>query len=189
MSESQRDQSTWIEREWLRISGTLSDANFDLLAGMRIFAPQILSVGGVAVFRAETKDDVFEPIIPNEANGKEMIAVSVIDGSDLADILAWPVDQPDRWYFLKDEQVDILGAENVPDALHWRRPLQVWRTPLRWLQEGGKGAVIIRNQFAPSVLLDQELKLVPEDIDHGKKLRRLLHQRDRCMPTILVRVD
>jgi len=97
------------------------------------------------------------------------------DAETVVDLVAWPIDRPEN-FALAFGYGDVLGADQIenPASYFNGHPMPVWRTPERWLQHGGGGAVLLNKTSAPRVLAAARGRLLAEDVDHGRELARLL---------------
>lgn len=69
------------------------------------------------------------------------------DGRDLADVIAWPLRGPARWWW-RTGAVPILGADAArrswwDDGTPYATPVLLVETPARWLDRGGCGAPFV----------------------------------------------
>jgi hypothetical protein len=115
---------------------------------------------------------------PDDDNPGERAAIIeciAADGWTRVDLCAWPVDRPEE-FALAFGHAEVLGADQIenPASYFGGHPMPVWRTPERWLQHGGEGAVLLNRTSAPRVLAAARGRLLAEDIDHGRELARLL---------------
>jgi hypothetical protein len=77
------------------------------------------------------------------------------------DFVAWEMTNP--WCFgTLLGKISVLGHV---DPL--RNPIPIWKSPLRWLQEGCIGIVIIDPLRAPQLLHDPKFRFQCEDIEHA----------------------
>ncbi len=101
-----------------------------------------------------------------------------------ADLVAWPLNHPEVFATAMglNDGADVLGPQNMI----WRRgaPLKVWRTPLRWLQSGCDGCVLL-TPGGRHWLRKAGGPFVAEDVEHGREIRDLLG-RDAARHRILV---
>src|SRR5262249_52139118 len=103
---------------------------------------------------------------------------------DIIDLICWRFESPMRWA-LRGGSATWLGAIG-PQQLD-PDPVPIGRTPLRWLQSGGKGICLLSsNRLDRQQLLLQVRHLVAEDIAHGRELRGEL-QRPLWEPSISIR--
>ena len=105
-----------------------------------------------------------------------MIEVFDEDGETTVDLMAWPLDKPDQFACALG-RADGLGLWQVrnPATYFAGRPLQVWRTPLAWLQASCLGAVVFDTSSARSWLSAAPGLIAGQDIAHARGLARLLH--------------
>lgn len=97
------------------------------------------------------------------------------DDDRVLDLVAWPVERPDKFATALGRAVGLGHARvESPATYHGGRPLRVFRTPLGWLQAGCQGAVILDPDAAPGWLPDALGPIAGEDIDHAREIARLL---------------
>jgi hypothetical protein len=98
------------------------------------------------------------------------------DGETVLDLVAWPLHDPARFAsgLGRAEGLGLWQVHN-PATYFGGRPLQIWRTPLSWLQAGCTGAVILKPTSAPSWLSATPGPLAGENATHARELARLLH--------------
>jgi hypothetical protein len=68
-----------------------------------------------------------------------------LDSPVLADLVAFRVDQPDRWFYRDGKPGLVLGNESLDHAITTATPITLFETPLAWLQGGCDGAVILED--------------------------------------------
>ena len=66
-----------------------------------------------------------------------------LDSPVLADLLAFTVVQPSRWYYRLGEPGLVLGAEFLDHALTTGEPIRLFESPLAWLRSGGLGGSVL----------------------------------------------
>jgi hypothetical protein len=112
----------------------------------------------------------------DEGSPAAIIEVFDEDGETTVDLMAWPLDKPDQFACALG-RADGLGLWQVrnPATYFAGRPLQVWRTPLAWLQASCLGAVVFDASSARSWLSAAPGLIAGEDIAHTRGLARLLH--------------
>jgi hypothetical protein len=107
------------------------------------------------------------PTSPEAADPDQEVRTGAI-----VDLLAFSPRYPKRWA-LRVGNATWLGAVE-PQSL-MPAPTSVWRTPLRWLSNGGRGIVLLsrdrREQYRTLIFLES---IVAEDERHADELRRLL---------------
>lgn len=103
--------------------------------------------------------------------GEYAIIVPVMDGEELVDLLAFDPRKPDRWWVRLDACC-FLGGDNI---FCQSAPIEIWRTPLRWLKATCEGVVVLDWGAASPTLRPLE-EAHAEDTDHGQDIRRRLQQ-------------
>jgi hypothetical protein len=109
-----------------------------------------------------------------EAEPAAVIEALGDDGETVIDLVAWPIDAPGRFASLFGD-VSMLGAERVdnPASYFAGQHLQIYKTPLRWLQAGCAGAVIVDPHGARIALRRAVGSIAGEDIDHARAIQKL----------------
>lgn len=121
------------------------------------------------------------------STGSRALVLPISDGAadetDFADLLAFDPAQPDRFevarggaWALGEDQVSAVQLR-----LH-NTPLQLWRNPLRWLQAGGRGVVILDHARAPH-WLRQIGPIRAQDEAHRQEVAAMFRQW-RAIPDI-----
>ncbi len=78
----------------------------------------------------------------------------------------------------------VLGGNQIFEPNLERKPLPVWRSPLRWLKEQRYGIVLARPNAAHQYL-DHLPGLIAEDQQHAEELERLLWNPRRRLPIFM----
>ena len=109
-----------------------------------------------------------------EAEPAAVIEALGVDAATPVDLIAWPLHAPDRFASLFGDAL-LLGIDRVGNAASYfgGQPLQLYRTPLAWLQAGCRGSVIIDPHGAPLVLRGALGRVAGEDIDHARAIQKL----------------
>lgn len=96
------------------------------------------------------------------------------DGESVEDLVAWPVDQP-RTVLTALGRAAVLGSWNATNPASFAfGPLRLYRTPLAWLQEGGRGATPFDLARATSWLREIDGPIAGEDRAHAAEIRKAL---------------
>ena len=97
------------------------------------------------------------------------------DGETVADLVAWPIDHPNRVRTMFG-RCDMLGAWNIfnPVTYAFDKPLMVYCTALAWLQAGCRGCVILDPPSAARRLLNAPGPISGEDRAHSEELAALV---------------
>ena len=113
----------------------------------------------------------FDFAAPDEADAEPAAVIECLgdDGATIIDLCAWPLADPTRFAIMFGTAF-ALGIERVdnPATYFAGQHLQLYRTPLRWLQAGCDGAVILDQ--ASAHLSDEALALA-FTAEHGDELR------------------
>ena len=100
-----------------------------------------------------------------------ILAVHDQDG-EVADLCAWFLDQPSRWWLYYGDEMPILGARALAVAAYFGDPIRLHSTPERWLLARGDGVVILR--------WDVDCRELFEGVSHVEcdcpQLQRRFHQ-------------
>ena len=109
-----------------------------------------------------------------EASASAVIEALGVDAATTIDLIAWPLDAPDRFARLFGDAL-LLGFDRVtnPASYFGGAHLQLYKTPLAWLQAGCNGAVIIDPHGAPLVLRGALGRVAGEDIHHARAIQKL----------------
>lgn len=99
------------------------------------------------------------------------------DAATTVDLVAWPIEEPETFATLGG--FDALGMAQVgnPASYAFKSALQVHRTPLKWLQAGCRGCVILHHQHITCWLGHALGAIMAEDVEHARLLDRLLNPR------------
>ena len=87
------------------------------------------------------------------------------------DLVAWSLTEPSKTSLYLGDGI-MLGAENA--AISALYPLQVHRSPLKWLKAGCTGICILSATNARKTLGRYRGKLIAEDLKHAKALAKAL---------------
>lgn len=124
-----------------------------------------------------TWDGSFEFVHPGERRVTVAAVIEAFgaDNETVEDLVAWPVDDPSHVRRMFG-RCDTLGAWNIASAGTYAlgAPLRVWRTPLRWLQEGGTGCVVLDTPAAARRLAEAPGRISGEDREHSAELASLV---------------
>lgn len=115
-----------------------------------------------------------------------MFVCPVFDDDELCDLIAFDPSIPDKWYFRLGE-LPLLGSDALSGQFLGSL-LHVYRTPLRWLQEGCDGVVLFDLNRAFVDIVGAPYGLAGEDDAHTDELRRMMTETVLCrLPRYLVR--
>lgn len=136
-------------------------------------------------------DESGEPMIIQPVYADEIPSVECcVDDPLLVDLIAWRIEQPERWWYRRGELGLVLGAIEIERARHFGHSLHLYRTPLNWLRARGRGACVLDWQYARSKLLGlPAITLISEDDAHGEEIDQHLHEADPAQPLIRVPVE
>lgn len=133
------------------------------------FAATVPACGGVFLAEVQPDGRSFLPCAGGAlAAWCEAIAE---DAEAVLDVVAWPVDQPERWWTLGGLAPALGMAHAVnPASYAFGSPLRLHRTPLRWLQAGCDGAVVLDRHMGARWLLDVPAsRIATEDQAHARE--------------------
>ena len=120
----------------------------------------------------------FDFVLPKdrEAEPAAVIEALGVDAATCIDLVAWPMHAPERFASLFGDAL-LLGIDRVgnPASYFGGDPLQLFKTPLAWLQAGCRGAVILDPYGAPLVLRGALGRIAGEDIPHARQIQKLTH--------------
>lgn len=120
------------------------------------------------------------PFFEPATEGRPSIIVPVMEGGELADLVAFDPRQPNRWQ-VRLGACPLLGIDNLGV---YTEPLCIWRSPLGYLQAGLTGVVVL--SWPGSIpLIGYTCEIVAEDVQHGQEVRNRL-SRPRSLPKISV---
>lgn len=103
----------------------------------------------------------------------------------LVDLAAWRPSGPSRWWLRRNEPATMLGRENLEDAARAETPIQLFRDPLGWLQDGGRGVVILNSDHLQHVF--QGLReVICDGVEQGRWFANWMKQPTPPIPAISV---
>jgi|SRR5690242_7910343 len=121
---------------------------------------------------------VDNPLTPEAADPPEAVRSGAI-----IDLLAFHPAHPYRWALRRDA-AEWLGPIE-PQYLD-PEPVEVWRTPLRWLQAGCHGLVLLSSERESQHRILSGLgSIVAEDHHHAAELRSVLNHSWSTPPVIV----
>lgn len=165
-SEIQAEPPGWLECELLARSDFPSREGLAALRAAGVADDQIVHVREAdARFLAGRFWEFSEGALPS-------LVLPAHDAfGEIIDALAWPISRPDKFARLTGRAV-LLGEASL-GLTRLGEPLPCWRTPLRWLGEGGDGLVILDSAKAWRRLRPGPA-LAAEDHDHAREVRAAL---------------
>ena len=119
-----------------------------------------------------TKAGLYEPA----EDGADAIVIGARDHDDLADLVAWPVAAPTKFYRRIGAAV-FLGEDLIEYAAFVRLPIQVFASPLSWLRAGCDGAVILDHAADLRPAFDGIPAIYAETGHLGNMIARQLRER------------
>jgi hypothetical protein len=125
------------------------------------------------IFYGRRRFDFADPA-EREAEAAAVVEALGDDGATVIDLVAWPLEAPGRFASLFGN-VLMLGAARVADPATYfdGQHLQLYKNPLRWLQAGCGGAVIVDPLGARLKLRGATGPIAGEDLDHAKAIQKL----------------
>jgi hypothetical protein len=152
----------------------------DFIRNNALDVPTVWRFAGVlavthCVFYDHRRFDFADPA-ERETKPAAVIEAHGDDAETVIDLVAWPLDAPGRFGSLFGDAM-LLGVDRVgnPATYFGGQHLQLYRTPLAWLQAGCAGAVIIDPHGARFVLRRALGPIAGEDLDHARAIQRLTH--------------
>lgn len=151
----------------------------DFIKNNAIDIPTVCRFAGVlAVTHCIFYGRRFDFVDPCEREAEPAAVIEALgdDGETVVDLVAWPLEAPDRFCSLFGD-VSVLGADRIgnPATYFVGAHLQLFKSPLRWLQAGCEGAVIIEPHGARFVLRRAIGPIAGEDVDHARAIQKLTH--------------
>lgn len=168
------------ELDRIRAAGVAQSTLLDVRCDLRVARVRFLPAG-----RFEFADDGERAfVLPAYGAGETFIdmvafALPALDPcASVAERAAWVAAAPLRIGSL--EGVALFLGEHVldnPATFFAGQPCRVYRSPLRWLQAGGAGVVVLDHANAWWRLIDLPGPLCGEDVEHAKALLRIATPR------------
>lgn len=127
------------------------------------------------IFYTHHRFDFADPA-EREAEAAAIIEALGEDGETVVDLVAWPIAAPGRFASMFGN-VSLLGVDRIanPATYFGDQHLQLFKSPLRWLQAGCTGAVIVDPHGARFVLRRALGPIAGEDLDHARAIQKLTH--------------
>ncbi|WP_139139123.1 hypothetical protein [Sphingobium phenoxybenzoativorans] len=146
----------------------------ETIAQLGSYAP--LGVGPISILPGQ----LFEP----SDEGEIHVVLAVWEGNGIVDLVAFKPTNPTRWYW-RVGQGWCLSPEQICRPTFDMAPLQIWDTPLSWLQNGCRGICILDYE-AQEV---SQLFLAPEIETDAVTARyvRLALSKPKPLPGIVIR--
>ena len=179
--------------EWLIIPLRLDQAGFDRLRSFGVEHEALVRCGYLTPARVRIDGNLFD----FDEDGIGMLVQPVwigpipsphelIDDPILGDLIAWRLDDPDRWYWRRGEHGLVLGDDNLSRAEHFHEPIRIYRNPLNWLRGRGAGALLLDNSPASLDRLRRCGEVIADDFTHGVEVENRLHQPAPNIPLISI---
>lgn len=104
-----------------------------------------------------------------------VIEVLSDDAMTVIDLVAWPLQAPDRFATAVGE-ADMLGIPNMRSTARCKfmGPLKVYKHPLNWLMAGCRGCVVLNPRYGGYWLRRCNRDILAEDLNHGRQLKAML---------------
>jgi hypothetical protein len=102
--------------------------------------------------------------------------------TELIDLVAFSISDPHRWW-RRTGLANFLGEHLIPSSVTWKRPLQVFATPLDWIKGYGQGVCPLTEEV---LALRDAPRLLFDDVDFASQVERQL-SRPFPIPRILVK--
>ncbi len=106
--------------------------------------------------------------------------------NDPMDLVAFRPSRPEKWW-LRLGVGQLLNPDAVLRAEITRQPIEVWSTPLRWLQSGGRGIVIVDWRANLRFHLGGVARIVPDSAALGDLIGRRCRNFGTRTPEIAAR--
>ena len=150
----------------------------DYIRSERLDVPTVARFAGMIAVTACVFYDHgrFDFVLPKDREAEPAAVIEAL-GADAAtpiDLIAWPLHAPDRFASLFGDAL-LLGIDRVGNAATYfaGQPLQLFKTPLAWLQARCRGAVIIEPYGGSEVLQRALGRVAGEDIAHARTIQKL----------------
>jgi hypothetical protein len=141
-----------IETELLRdleAAQTRSREAMDILLAQGVSVTAFMTSGWPGVDRIVTVERLWRP----DPDGQDMIILPVWlgpgplcdDDPILVDLIAFQVEQPDRWHYRDGKPGLVLGDDQLDDAIGHMCPIWLHENPIDWLRAGCQGAVVLED--------------------------------------------
>jgi hypothetical protein len=116
-------------------------------------------------------------VLDDEGTPAIVIEVLGEDDETTIDLCGWPLDQPESFATMLG--ADALGMANVVNPASWSfgHVLEVYRTPVRWLQARCDGCVVLDHRYVPAWLGQALGPIQAEDLAHARQLHAWLNPR------------
>ena len=140
--------------------------------------------GPVGVVMIET--DKMGTFAPSESGRRAFVHPVLVGAqfSELADLIAWFPDRPDRWW-TRLRTGHPLGADQLEQAEFDDAPVMLRRTPLSWLTAGGDGVCVLDWRVSRRALRAVPI-IIAEDEQHGREVKRRLTEPVPALPEIRI---
>ena len=140
----------------------LESHSVDALACMNLAGPIVRTPG-----------NVFADFFEFDRMGTVCLAMAVhgSDAETVVDIVGWEARAPEFFATIY-ARAGLLGLDQLlnPATYHAGKPCPIWRTPMRWLQEGCHGVVVLNRELGRLLLSRASGCLAAEDVDHARDI-------------------
>ena len=103
----------------------------------------------------------------------------------LADLAAWRLSHPSRWWLRRNEPALMLGRENLEAAALREAPIQLFRDPLGWLRDGAHGVVILNSNHLQHVFQGVP-EVICDDFEQGQWFENWMQQPTAPIPAVSI---
>ncbi|MBR1197808.1 hypothetical protein JQ574_17570 [Bradyrhizobium sp. AUGA SZCCT0158] len=150
---------------------SLTQREIDRFAKLKISAPNLGVPWPVLADRVVFERKFFVFADDADETGELAFTFAVISNAGFIDIVAWhpTTDRLATWF----GHAFALGERQVHHPNPLFSGLPVFRSPIGWLRNGRRGIVIVRDNFARTVLARVPL-LIAEDEEHQRDLEKVL---------------
>ena len=150
--------------------------------------------GGPLPVRVRVDGSYFEPSDPD---GTVMLVQPVyagpipwiydpVESPCLADIIAYSLHDPSRWYWRRGECGLVLGDENLERAELFHESVRLYRTPFDWLKAGGDGVCPLDRRDNTLERLRHVGSIIVDSVGLGRDIKRTMSRAVPRVPPISV---
>ena len=183
--------SDGLYAEWAVSTAAVRQLHADALRGI-YGIPMLTILDRVGVSRIRPEGAFYEP----DDGGIEVVLIPCFEApprlpggrwrapNEVIDLLAFRPADPHRWWSRRG-LVAALGEEALSEFSD--EPVPIWGNPLAWLRSGATGICPVSGD--PGAVRDVLIRLpgiVAMDVNHGRKIQRLLDRHWNKLPGVFV---